>query len=88
MSDSITLTQALGYDVDTLEFAVRDDTLYAIDFLNPAPDFDDFSIKEQAFGWVLDKLSDLVLSYALGSGEPPWRRDHRWWTYVDAARVD
>ena len=87
VSDSITLTQALGYDVDTLEFAVRDDTLYAIDFLNPAPDFDDFSIKEQAFGWVLDKLSDLVLSYALGSGEPPWRREHRWWSYVDAARV-
>jgi hypothetical protein len=87
VNDSLTLTQALGYDVDTLEFAVRDDTLYAIDFLNPAPDFDDFSIKDEAFGWVLEQLSDLVLGYAVGRGEPPWRRDHRWWRYVDAARV-
>jgi glutathione synthase/RimK-type ligase-like ATP-grasp enzyme len=87
VNDCITLTQALGYDVDTLEFAVRDDTLYAIDFLNPAPDFDDFSIKDEAFGWVLEQLSDLVLGYAVGRAEPPWRRDHRWWRYVDAARV-
>ena len=87
VNDSIILTQALGYDVDTLEFAVRDGTLYAIDFLNPAPDFDDFSIKDEAFGWVLEQLSDLVLAYAVARGEPPWRRDHRWWRYVDAARV-
>jgi hypothetical protein len=87
VDESLLLTQALGYDVDTLEFAVRDDTLYAIDFLNPAPDFDDFSIKDEAFGWVLEQLSDLVLSYASGRAEPPWRRDHRWWRYVDAARV-
>ena len=80
--DAQTLTQALGYDMDTVEFAVRDGILYAIDFLNPAPDFDNFSIKEDNFRWVLDRMSDLVLEYARGEAKPPWRGEHRWWRYV------
>jgi hypothetical protein len=82
------LVQALGYDMDTVEFAVRDDTLYAIDFLNPAPDFDDFSIKREAFAWVLERMSELVIRYAVGAVEPPWRGEHRWWNYVDRAFPD
>jgi hypothetical protein len=76
------LVDALGYDMDTVEFAVRDGVLYAIDFLNPAPDFDNFSIKEANFGWVLERMSDLVISYALGEAEPPWRGEQRWWRYA------
>ena len=34
------LNRALGYDFNTLEFAVRDGIPYAIDFCNPAPDAD------------------------------------------------
>lgn len=78
------LTQALGYDMDTVEFAVRDRTLYAIDFLNPAPDFDNFSLKEEAFEWVIDKMSDLVLEYARGERTPPWRGEHRWWRFAES----
>jgi glutathione synthase/RimK-type ligase-like ATP-grasp enzyme len=80
--DARTLTQALGYDMDTVEFAVKDDTLYAIDFLNPAPDFDNFSIKEDNFRWVLDRMCDLVLAYARGQSRPPWRGELRWWRYI------
>jgi len=79
---AIRLTDALGYDMDTVEFAVRDGDLYAIDFLNPAPDFDSFSIKEANFAWVLDKMSDLVIAYATGEATPPWKGDHRWWRHV------
>src|SRR5207253_1365815 len=64
--DAGTLVEALGYDMDTVEFAVKDGVLYAIDFLNPAPDFDNFSIKEDNFRWVLEKMTDLVIAYALG----------------------
>src|SRR5205807_812223 len=64
IKDARTLVDALGYDMDTVEFAVKDGVLYAIDFLNPAPDFDNFSIQEDNFRWVLEKMSDLVLSYA------------------------
>jgi glutathione synthase/RimK-type ligase-like ATP-grasp enzyme len=85
VADAQTLCQALGYDMNTVEFAVKGDTLYAIDFLNPAPDFDDFSIREEAFGWVLDRMSDLVIRYALGLAQPPWRGEYRWWRHVDGA---
>jgi hypothetical protein len=83
VADATTLVQALGYDMDTVEFAVKDGVLYAIDFLNPAPDFDNFSIKEESFAWVLERMSDLVIRYAVGAAEPPWRHDHRWWKYVE-----
>jgi len=82
INDARTLADALGYDMDTVEFAVKDDVLYAIDFLNPAPDFDSFSIKEDNFHWVLEKMTDLVLSYARGEATPPWRGEHRWWNHL------
>jgi hypothetical protein len=85
VADSLKLTQALGYDMDTVEFAVRGQTLYAIDFLNPAPDFDNFSIKEENFGWVIDRMSDLVLAYARGERTPPWRGHMLWWKHVEDA---
>ena len=80
--DATTLVEALGYDMDTVEFAVKDGVLYAIDFLNPAPDFDNFSIKEENFRWVLDRMADLVIAYALGQTTPPWRNEHRWWNHL------
>jgi hypothetical protein len=84
INDAGVLVDALGYDMDTVEFAVKRGVLYAIDFLNPAPDFDNFSIKEDNFNWVLEKMTDLVLSYARGE-MPPWRNEHRWWKHVEAA---
>ena len=38
--DALKLCQALGYDLNTVEFAVEDGIPYAIDFMNPAPDAD------------------------------------------------
>ena len=82
IKDARTLVEALGYDMDTVEFAVKDGILYAIDFLNPAPDFDNFSIKEDNFRWVLEKMSDLVLAYVRREATPPWREERRWWKQV------
>ena len=84
ISQAQKLVEALGYDMDTVEFAVRDGVLYAIDFLNPAPDFDNFSIKEDNFRWVLDKMADLVFAYARGERKPPWRGEYRWWRHIKA----
>ena len=41
-----TLCRALGYDLNTVEFAVEDGVPYAIDFMNPAPDADVHSVGE------------------------------------------
>lgn len=52
--DCLKLVNALGYDFDTLEFAVRNGIPYAIDFLNPAPDADAVSVGAENFEWVLE----------------------------------
>ncbi len=40
VKDAQTLNNALGYEMNTIEFAVENGVPYAIDFLNPAPDFE------------------------------------------------
>src|SRR5580700_5569148 len=44
VGDALKLCRALGYDMNTVEFAVEDGVPYAIDFLNPAPDADIHSV--------------------------------------------
>ncbi|WP_352430088.1 hypothetical protein [Pyrinomonas sp.] len=58
--DVRTLCRALGYDINTVEFAIRDATPYAIDFMNPAPDADLYSVGEFYHNWVTDAVTDLV----------------------------
>ncbi len=74
--DCITLCKALGYDINTLEFAVRDGIPYAIDFMNPAPDADNFSVGLENFEWMLTHVSELLIDYALNG--VPTKKAHRW----------
>jgi hypothetical protein len=55
--DVITICKALGYDLNTVEFAIKDGIPYAIDFMNPAPDCDAFSVGEENFRWVVDTVA-------------------------------
>jgi hypothetical protein len=61
--------------MNTIEFAVRDGVPYAIDFLNPAPDFEHDRITEFYFTHVVDRMARLVIDRAL-RGDPtfPWPR--------------
>lgn len=63
--DVIALCSSLGYDLNTVEFAVRDDVPYAIDFMNPAPDADYHSVGHDSFDWVVRHVADLLVSKAL-----------------------
>jgi hypothetical protein len=73
--DAQTINQALGYEMNTIEFALKDGVPYAIDFLNPAPDFERDRITQHYFDLVLDRMTRLVIDRAL-SGDPstPWPR--------------
>jgi hypothetical protein len=62
--DARTLCRALGYDMNTVEFAIRDGVPYAIDFMNSAPDFDISSLGPDHFEWVVDRMADLVIRLA------------------------
>src|SRR6185295_10893582 len=71
------LTEALGYDFDTLEFAVRGGIPYAIDFLNPSPDADPASVGEENFLWVLEHAAQWLIERAGQEAEPTPRPDWR-----------
>ena len=60
VSDCIKLNQALGYDINTVEFAIRDGIPYAIDFMNPVPDARPEVISELYFNWLVDHICDFV----------------------------
>lgn len=60
----ITLNQYLGYDFNTVEFAVRDGIPYAIDFCNPAPDAEVTSVGQENFDWVVETSAKYAISRA------------------------
>jgi hypothetical protein len=75
VKDAHIINQALGYEMNTIEFAVQRDVPYAIDFLNPAPDFERDRITEFYFEMVVDRMARLVIDRALnGAVSNPWPR--------------
>lgn len=64
IADATRLCDALGYDMNTVEFAIRDGVPYAIDFMNSAPDFDVSSLGPEKFTWVVEEMADLVIRLA------------------------
>ena len=75
-ADAIKINEALGYDMNTVEFAIRDRIPYAIDFTNSAPDFDISSLTERYFPWVVNAMADYVIERAVDRTEKPLPR--RW----------
>ena len=62
--DSLTLVKALGYDMNTVEWAVKDGVPYAIDFMNPAPDMDIYSLGEEYYWWCVKHMADMCIDLA------------------------
>lgn len=62
------LCRALGYDMNTCEFAVRNGVPYAIDFMNSAPDFEGKFLGAEAFSWIVEHMASLCIRLA---SEPP-----------------
>lgn len=73
--DAITLCKALGYDLNTVEFAVENGVPYAIDFMNPAPDAERTSVGEENFAWIVKAVAELAVKKALEPQAPP---TYRW----------
>ncbi len=71
VSDSLKLVRALGYDMNTIEYAMRDGVPYAIDFMNPAPDMDINSCGVDYHRWCVEKMADMCIRLAK---EPPGQR--------------
>ena len=61
---TLALNQALGYDFNTCEFALRKGIPYAIDFCNPAPDADLQSVGTENFEWVVETAATYAIECA------------------------
>ena len=73
--DVITICKSLGYDLNTVEFAIKDGIPYAIDFMNPAPDAELASVGESNHNWIVNTLTDFILEKLSKGFEMP---EYRW----------
>lgn len=80
VNDARTINRVMGYDMNSIEFAVKDGVPYAIDFMNPAPDMDVNSITPHYFQWVVKAMADFCIEMA--HNPKPQRTDQRWARYV------
>jgi hypothetical protein len=64
VNDALTLCRALGYDLNTVEFAVEDGVPYAIDFMNPAPDAALESVGPENFAWIVEAVAQMAVERA------------------------
>jgi hypothetical protein len=82
--DALALCRALGYDLNTVEFAVEGGVPYAIDFMNPAPDAEVTSVGQQNFEWIVAAVAEMAVKKAL-SGENPVR-ELRWAAFLNGPK--
>jgi glutathione synthase/RimK-type ligase-like ATP-grasp enzyme len=79
--DALKLCRALGYDLNTVEFAVEKGVPYAIDFMNPAPDADLHSVGPANFDWIVKEVADLAIAKARTAPHMP---ELRWSAFLGA----
>lgn len=81
------LNNALGYDFNTVELAVRGGIPYAIDFCNPAPDADVASVGEANYEWIVEAAANMAIRRA--QAQVPGQDNLTWGEFVQkgAART-
>jgi glutathione synthase/RimK-type ligase-like ATP-grasp enzyme len=83
-TDALTLCRALGYDLNTVEFAVEGGVPYAIDFLNPAPDAEITSVGQDNFNWIVNAVAEMAIKMARSELSPV--KELRWAGWLSGAR--
>ena len=61
---AIKICNALGFDFNSVEFAIRNNKPYAVDFLNPSPIADSSLLTEEEYQWLLATTAEFLISYA------------------------
>lgn len=69
-NDARRLNKALGYDMNSIEFAVRDGVPYAIHMFNPAPAIDVNNLSPYYFEWAVKMLADFAIEMAFTARSP------------------
>jgi glutathione synthase/RimK-type ligase-like ATP-grasp enzyme len=74
---SLLFNRALGYDMNALEFAVKDGKFYGIDLTNYTPDLDQRSLKDAHFPWAVEKMAEFAVEKAKSGEATPRPPDFR-----------
>jgi len=74
------INKYLGYDFNTVEFALRDGVPYAIDFCNPAPDAEITSVGKENFDWVVETAAVFAIEKA--ESYEPGKDNLTWGEYI------
>ena len=83
VDDALKLNHALGYDMNSVEFAIRHGIPYAIDFTNPAPDMHLEHLGQRYFDICLDGM----VSFAVKAAKEGRRTTSRYdWEKLIVAR--
>ena len=61
---SVLFDKIIGYDMNALEYAVKNDVVYAIDITNYVCDMDFKSLKEAHFGWAVETMCNHLCDLA------------------------
>lgn len=80
---TLKLNQYLGYDFNTVEFAVRNGVPIAIDFCNPAPDASLESVGADNFEWVVETAANYAIEKALS--QEFGKNNLTWGQYVNSS---
>ncbi len=84
-ADVKTICRALGYDLNTVEFAIKDGIPYAIDFMNPAPDAELASVGESNHRWIINAMTDFVFDKLSAEVELP---AYRWTAMLNPPKAE
>ncbi len=82
--DALALCEGLGYDMNTVELAMRDGIPYAIDFMNCAPDADRKSVGEENFKWMVDNMAEVLIETV--TGDKPLELTGNWPTIMNTSK--
>ncbi|MCC6525251.1 MAG: ATP-grasp domain-containing protein [Polyangiaceae bacterium] len=84
VDDSIKLCRALGYDMNSVEFAIKDGVPYAIDFTNPAPDMHIEHLGPRYFDLCIDLMVEFSTKVAKNGARTATR--YPWADLADPAK--
>lgn len=68
ISSAIQINQALGYQINAIDLALKDDQLYVMDASNPVPDFDVRILTPYFFDWVVKTMAEYALELTRQGG--------------------
>ena len=77
VGDATKINRLLGYDMNSVEFAIRDGVPYAIDFTNPAPDMSLEHLGPRYFDTVVGWMAQFAAKAVRGD-QPSVLTNYRW----------